>query len=212
VRVRLSSRNDIPTKQLVYHTDRPRSTVIEHLKISPVYHECSLAYVYIDFEEQQFQSAKNLVACLLQQLLSKAPGIPENINELYNQNAKGETTLKMQQLMELLLEEVQQNPKTFIIIDALDEATESTRNAFLNVLLKLTPHVNLMITSRHSIESDLGSFKKSEELEIRANYQDIRNYIAATMAEDLQVSKLVRNDPVLYESITDKLTISAQGM
>lgn len=196
----------------MHKSEVPRSMAIEHLKNSPEYHECSFAYAYITVDEQQFQSARNLVASLLQQLLPRGPGVAEDIDQLYNQHPVGKTTPSVRQLTKLLLAEVQRNPKTFIIIDALDEATESTRKAFLHVLLELDPLVNLMITSRHSIESDLGSFKKSERLDISADDQDVTNYVAAGIAEDPRLSMLVKKDPKLHESIVRKLTRNAQGM
>ena len=69
-----------------------------------------------------------------------------------------------------------------------------------------------MITSRHSIESDLGSFKKSERLHIRADDQDVSSYVAAGIAKDPRLSMLVKKDPTLHESIIRNLSTNAQGM
>jgi len=71
--------------------------------------------------------------------------------------------------MKLLQSDViQQFDKVFIVIDVLDECPETNRESFVIEIQRLTPIVNLLVTSRNisGIES---YFEKADRINIMAH-------------------------------------------
>jgi ankyrin repeat domain-containing protein 50 len=173
----------------------------------------AIAYVYFSYKELEDQTDVNLIASLLQQLVQRKPFISDDVSSLYYHHIEKRTRPTLGEWCKLLNSEVNQLSKVFIVIDALDECSESngTRDSFLAEVRKLQPAVHLFITSRHtgSIEHE---FEKAAHLEIRANDADVRKYLEHRTANEPQLVRHIKKDPALRETIINSLVEKAKGM
>ncbi|KAK4500778.1 hypothetical protein PRZ48_008969 [Zasmidium cellare] len=124
------------------------SIVIEDLKRLPSHQSCRVAYFYFTFQDQAKQSWQGLVRSLTAQLSTDRRLLPRLRAAQRKDDKRLETTLSV--LNELL----DQQQKTYIVIDALDECPEDhdARLELLNGILKLLQghsNVRLLATSRN---------------------------------------------------------------
>ncbi|KAH0556173.1 hypothetical protein GP486_005895 [Trichoglossum hirsutum] len=159
------------------------------------------------------QTAANLISSLLQQLVRKSPTISDEIVSLYDYHSKNGTRPTLSEWSNLLQLEVCKFSKVFILIDALDECSESngTRARFIAEIRKLLPSVHLLLSSRHSstIEHE---FKWVATLEIRASDKDVRRYLECQIKMEYQLMRLVKRFPDLQEDIISTIVEKAKGM
>ncbi|MCJ1245285.1 hypothetical protein MMC30_002488 [Trapelia coarctata] len=167
-----------------------------------------IGYIYCSYKEHRSQTSTSLIGSLLQQIVQRrrAP-LSSEITAYYEEFSdigKGPT---LNQMCHLLETEIQRLNRAFVVIDALDECDEATREALISYLLKLSPKFRLLITSRHmpmtSHEIDLRGLKC---LEIRASDSDIRKYL------EHRIARHVQDDTELKETIVQTIMAKAQGM
>lgn len=102
--------------------------------------------------------------------------------------------------------------RTYILIDALDELTEDTRQDLALNLGKLYDSfsINLFITSRPSDPDDLKRhFPSLQESEIRASESDIRLHLKNNA---WRLPKVVAKDAKLQAQIIATIAKSVDGM
>ena len=171
----------------------------------------AVAYIYCNYKEQN-QTAINLVASLLQQLIQKQPKISEKIIAIYKRHSCKQTRPSLTEYLKLLQSEVYRFLKVFIVVDALDECLEREGvRGFIPEVRKLPPHVNLLVTSRHipAIEHE---FEKAARLEIYASDDDVRSYAETRIEEQPQLIRHIKVDPTLRSLILDTIVKKASGM
>src|SRR4051812_40327749 len=101
-------------------------------------------------------------------------GLPKKLNELYTRHITRNTRPKLTEICEILCEAMSRSPKTFIILDALDELTnEPSRMTLIETLFKLDGKPKIMLTSR--------------QIESIANRFGDRNICGGCEKEDLDV-------------------------
>jgi hypothetical protein len=188
-----------------------RSIVVDHLKRSFQQGDAAIAYIYCSFKEQEDQTAVNLIASLLQQLVQRNPIISDEIVSLYHRHIKERTRPTPNEWFKLLQSEICRFSKTFIIIDALDECPESTRDSFLAEIRKLQPSIHVLVTSRHiaNIEHE---FEEAARIEIRASDKDIRRYLGGRIEEERRLLRHIKADPTLQGTIINTIAGKAKGM
>lgn len=101
--------------------------------------------------------------------------------------------------------------KIFIIVDALDESSEVTRDDLIAEIQKLPPSLHLMVTSRHNANIEQ-LFKGSIRVEVQANDADVRAYIRTQIDRRERLRRFVQADPSLKEKIETRVSSKAQGM
>src|SRR5205085_10842297 len=113
----------------------------------------------------------------------------------------------------LLQSEVHRFSKVFIVIDALDECFEGdgSRWSFLAEIQKLHPSIHLLVTSRH-ISTIEHEFEKAACMEIHASDEDVRRYVEGRIEQERQLSRHVKADPALQETIINAIVEKAKGM
>jgi len=126
---------------------------------------------------------------------------------------KKQTRPTLSEYADLLQSEVRRFSKVFIVIDALDECSESngTRDNFLAEIRKLQPTIHLLVTSRH-IEIIERAFKNAARLEIRASDEDVRKYLEGRIASEPQLVRHVEKDSTLQDTIINAIVEKAKGM
>jgi hypothetical protein len=148
------------------------------------------------------QTATNLIASLLKQLVQHRPTISDNVQSFYNKHQDQSTHPTLDEFIITLDTEIKRYVKVFIIVDALDECSESngSRVNLLRGLRSLTGPVNLMVTSRDlaSIEQH---FLDARRLYIRATDEDVTNFIQSQLDDypglinlrDIITAKIINN-------------------
>jgi ankyrin repeat domain-containing protein 50 len=190
-----------------------RSIAINHLEQRFEQGHVVIAYVYCSYKEREDQTAVNLTASLLQQLVQRGPVISNDIVSLYRHHSKMQTRPTLDELSKLLQLEVRRFSKAFIVIDALDECPESkgTRDSFVAEIRKLQPIAHVMVTSRH-ISTIEREFEKAARVEIRASGEDVRRYLEGRIENEGRLIRLVKADLALQETILNTIVENAKGM
>jgi hypothetical protein len=190
-----------------------RSIVINHLEQEFPPNLVAVAYIYCNYKEKENQTAANLVASLLQQLVQSNAIIAEEITSFVRRHLQKRTRPTLAEWSKFLQFQIRRFSRVFIVIDALDEYSESggTRDCFLNEIRRLQPSVHILITSRpiSSIESEL---EGATHLEIRATDSDVRTYLETRIMREGRLRRLLKADLALQETIIDKIAENAKGM
>jgi hypothetical protein len=139
-----------------------------------------VAFLYCNHRVEG-QKPEVLVSSLLYQLLRRLPLVPTEFLSLDHDLAKVTTPPSVSDLLNLLEILVTKLSKVYIVIDALDELSSSTRRLLLSGLLDLqaTQHVNLLSMSR-SLPDIVKRFEPFPRLMIQEGghlQQDITKYI-----------------------------------
>ena len=146
-------------------------------------------------------------------MAQKNPVISNKIISLYDHHIKKQTHPTLGEYSKLLQLEVRHFSNVFILVDALDECSESngTRDSFLAEIRKLQPTIHLWVTSRH-IASIEHVFEKAACLEIRANDEDVRKYLECRSVSVPQLVRHIKKDPTLQATIINAIVEKAKGM
>jgi hypothetical protein len=171
----------------------------------------AIACIYCNHKEQTTQTVRELMASLLKQLVQDHPVVSEWIRSLYNEHYPKATSPSIGELTETLSKEVGRRNKVFVIIDALDELVERDRGSLISKVQSLGDAVKLMVTSRplSSIGRIVGNAKS---IDIRADDQDVREYVKHCILLRSHFSLVVETDETLCEDIMDGISANVHGM
>lgn len=173
-----------------------------------------LAYAYCNYKHEN-ETAVNIVASLLQQLLQSMDGIPVLVRDLHKFHLKTCTRPRLNEITRCLAEVVGMFVDVFIVIDALDEYDEGdgVRDILGNALLDLVslPNSHVLVTSRW-VSSIKSIFQNCIWIEIRATNQDVSNYIERRMESSLRLQRLIKGDNTLQMEIISTLVDKSDGM
>jgi hypothetical protein len=162
--------------------------------------------MYCNYQDYSLETATNLIASLLKQLVEDCCSISENVKSFCNQHREQNTSPTLDEFITALETETRAYTKVFIVVDALDECSESngSRVKLLRALQSLTGPINLMVTSRDlpSIEQ---YFRGALHLQICATDQDVTKFIQSQLVE-------YTNFFQLRDIITTKIVENVKGM
>lgn len=102
--------------------------------------------------------------------------------------------------------------KLFVIVDALDECAEESRDEFLQELRDLGLKLRLMITSRPSIVNITDYFEDTVRLDIRAHNEDIERYVKERLQRESRLKHNIEKDSNLSNDIIKMILEKADGM
>jgi hypothetical protein len=192
--------------------DTFRSVVINYLERTFKQENVGIAYIYCTYREQN-QTAGNLVASLLKQLIQQRPAIPGNIRDLYRHHRSRQTHPPLSEYSRLLQAELRHFLKVFIVIDALDECSEESRirEHFLAEVQKLLPMVRLLVTSRHILDIK-HKFEGAARLGICASDGDLKRYLESRIESQHPLASYARTDPTLRSDVLTTIIKRAHGM
>ena len=189
-----------------------RSTVIEYLQNAHRRERTGVAYVYCVYNGAH-HTACNLLGSLLQHLASQSVAVLEFIRSCHDHHASHGTRPDLNEIASLLRTQVERFDEVFIVIDALDECPDlnQTRKNLLAKVRCLLPKARLMITSRHtpSIEK---MFKHDTHLEIRAQNQDVREFIKSQLEQRDELVDLLEDHEDVQSSIIATILEKTNGM
>ena len=187
--------------------------MVDHLQTLFKDQDVAIACIYFNYKEQIEQTACNVVASVLKQLLQNQSKASADVQLLYNHHNKQNTRPELGELVKALRSEIKSYSKVFIVVDALDECPEDNgvRQHILTELRSLAATVNLMFTSRHltAIERE---FQGAERLDVQATDNDIRQYIKGRISREHRLARHIRADHTLEDDILNTLVDNAMGM
>ena len=172
-------------------------------------------YIYCNYGRRKEQTTAALLSSLLLQALQqlKSESLPPDALSLYNSHKKYGTRPTSKELMDLLAKLTSSYDKFFVVIDALDECSESEEEALrvLSMIRSVGPNVNILCSSRFSTTFE-GYFSSAKVIEIFARDEDIQKFLNAEISQQPRLSKHVRVDPDLRKEIISSITGECQGM
>ncbi|KAK5991138.1 putative serine/threonine-protein kinase fhkC [Cladobotryum mycophilum] len=193
----------------------PPSLIIDHIERGNGPPNPVLTYVYCDYNQRSRQNTTDLLSSLLQQALqySLNTSLPAEVSSLYELHKKYDTRPTLAQITDLLRKESGKYDVFYVVIDALDECSESEEDSlqFISAVCSLGPQVKLLCTSRSSTTFQ-SYFETSQKLEISASSEDIRKFLDSEIQQQFRLSKHVRADPTLKEHIIKAIIEECQGM
>jgi Cdc6-like AAA superfamily ATPase len=189
--------------------------VIDHLRHEFIDKpDVGIAFIYLNYQPNQGQSAREVLACLLRQLIRKAGIIPRNVDDGLSKDRQLNVQPSLDAIMTALELMINHLSQTFMVIDALDEchsrdADELKRLLSGLVSLQQSQPFCLLATSRDisSIETQL---KPHSTLGIRAQRDDIIHYV------NTRIPSLLESDieglDKLQNTIRQKLLDATDGV
>jgi hypothetical protein len=186
--------------------------VVDHLNASFRNNkDIGVACIYLNHKEVDQQTPLKLLAGLWRQLVFDGDigSIAEN---LYKEHQKKGTVPSLEEVFDVLSSSLKEFSQVSIIVDALDEYSESPRKILLQHLAAMGSNVNLMITSRPNISPESSPLPNLETLDIQAASEDIQAYINTQIELSPRLCNHIRAQPVLQKEILTKIIQTVDGM
>ncbi|RKK23692.1 hypothetical protein BFJ66_g17403 [Fusarium oxysporum f. sp. cepae] len=170
--------------------------------------DVGIAYIYYNFRRQNEQTAKEVLASLLKQLVQTMPIFPESVKSLYDKHKDKRSRPSLEEISSTLQSTASLYSRVFFLIDALDEcrAYDDSRVTFLAEIFKFP--ANIFATSRF-IPNIMESLKDSITLEIRARDEDVRRYVHNNIS---RLPASIRRSSELQTEVTRVIVDSVGGM
>ncbi|KAH0537365.1 hypothetical protein FGG08_005844 [Glutinoglossum americanum] len=188
------------------------STAVDYLWNTIRHETIGIAYIYCDYRSRLDHTPVNLLASVLKQLLQEGHPISENLRKLYTHHINRATHPTVDELSKLLHSEMSRYSQVFILVDALDECSDSDgrRQLLLSKIhaLQATNNMNLMATSR-PVPKIMQEFQQAIRLEIRASDGDVQRYLEGQMP---RMASCVMRNINLQEIIKSNIIDVVDGM
>ncbi|KAJ7593584.1 hypothetical protein C8J56DRAFT_1160444 [Mycena floridula] len=189
------------------------SIIVEHLRSAILQPKIAVICIYCDYKRQEEQTPTQLLGIILKQLVQQHSSISDHLVMLHKMGV----CPSIAELFAALQTEVLLYSQVYIVVDALDECSESNqaRELFFSShsqgLWSLPDHVHLLITSRDipSISQELGS---TPRIPIEAHNEDLETYIRGRIITNNKLKRLVKEDMKLAAEIVDQIILKAAGM
>jgi len=190
----------------VVHLHSPfRSIVIHHLDRSfPNSQDIAVIFAYCQYTARY--SITDYLASFVKQLVERHSGLISVVESVYMNHRRDATRPHEHELLELLRTFVPLFSRVYIVIDALDEFPEDTRDIFLKTLMSLQS--SLLVTSRSS-----HWLHDIQYIDIEGeNQEDIKLFIDKKIQESSKLTLLLRGKEQIKEQIGEKLRKTSKSM
>lgn len=187
------------------------SLVIDHLSTTFSSDKSTIVlYLYCFYKDRSQQNLTSVTAVLLKQLIQTLNFVPDQIKDLYESCMRDRSRPKQGDLSKMLRVELRRLGKVFVVVDAVDEYSDSeaAQKLLLDELLSLRGITNLMITSR-PVSPFTNAFDDAMHITVTAHNADVRRYLISQMSS---LSRCVRNKPDLQGRIVQTITGAVEGM
>jgi ankyrin repeat domain-containing protein 50 len=184
--------------------------VINQLQGLFPHYDVGLSFIY--FEHKQTWKPEDLLGSILADVARPAwTAVSPKLVSLYKEHRARNTRLSFDDISQLLLSESNHFSRLFVVIDAIDECSNSkTLTKLFKELNKLRPILRLMVTGRWNIRID-SVYPKSTLLSIKANEEDIRTLLD-TRINEAETLKSYLDDNLNESMIKDRIVKKADGM
>lgn len=194
---------------------RARSIIVNYLEHGRHSKDRLCVFVYCDYNHRKEQAPVALLSSLLQQVLqhSASKTLPPDVFSLYDSHKKYGTRPTLTQVTGLLSSLSSAFKALYVVVDALDECAESEESSlhFMSTVLSIGPQIKVLCTSRFST-TFTAYFAHAEKLEIFAQDEDVRMFLASEISRQSMLSRHVQADPNLKADIVDTITEECKGM
>ncbi|KAH6997888.1 hypothetical protein BKA56DRAFT_607474 [Ilyonectria sp. MPI-CAGE-AT-0026] len=171
-----------------------------------------IAYIYCKFRRQEEQTANELLASLLKQLVQSPRTFPESVKSLYNKHKDKQSRPSLEEISSTLQLVTKLYSRILVLIDALDEcrASDGSRQRFLAEVFELQTksEMNIFATSR-PLPEITEIFNGTLSLDIHATQKDVRKYLEGHMVE---LRPFIQGDQQLQEDIKAGISEVVGGM
>ncbi|KAJ7589196.1 hypothetical protein C8J56DRAFT_722172, partial [Mycena floridula] len=173
--------------------------------------------IYCDYRQQQEQTPIQLLGSVLKQLVQQHLVLSDHLLALHETCLSRGGHPSIAELFAALQTEVLLYSQVYIVVDALDECSESNQAQELffpthpQGLWSLPDHIHLLVTSR-DILSISQEFDNTPRISIKAHSKDLETYIRGRITTDIKLKKLVKDDSALATEIIDQIILKAAGM
>ena len=164
---------------------------------------------YCDFQDQEKQTAANMIGAFTKQLVNALKMVPTEIEEVFERAERevGGRGLRVAETLKLLRAALAPMEWTFICIDALDECPDKHISQLLTSLhtaSQASPDVRLLITGRPHIQSAVEKYLPggAQVIPIIPNSEDIREYLEMELERDLDSEAM---NPALRADILKRI-------
>ncbi|UKZ85716.1 uncharacterized protein TrAFT101_001565 [Trichoderma asperellum] len=190
-----------------------RSYIIEALRKQSRGGDLGIAFVYFSYKDIETQTPVNVMASILQQLVSDKPSHLPDLKKLHAQHTRQNTRPSVTDIVLLLQDAVLSFSRVFIIIDALDECTDAddARFILLTELKKLQHRMCLLVMSR--LIPDLEQLLEgATRLNVEASLIDIKNYLQQRLESTRSMQRHLGEEPRLRDRIISVIVQKIKGM
>ena len=175
-----------------------------------------VACLYADYKDQTDQTLVHILGSFLHQFLTTTrEPIPDEIVDTLQDIQRQRAKFGAQDILSILTIWLHQLQRAFICIDAIDELQPRVRRQLLDKLKGLsTGNTRLFLTGRGHIRSEVQQYFQVAQrhiVEIRANHQDIQEFVKQQISEDNELGSEAM-DEVLEKEIVDTIVEKSQGM
>ncbi|KAK6981179.1 Arp ankyrin repeat protein [Favolaschia claudopus] len=171
-----------------------------------------LAWIYLDYKEDQVQTKTTLLSSICHQLWVGKP-MPKLLQSLYAKHLPQKTRPTLDDILGLLQVTLLGYSRIFLVIDALDEFSNPERVVFLQELAKIVMRfpVHLLITVRPHIVL-YTYFSQIQRVEIGAKEEDITLYVEDQLKILPNVMSMINARPNLPQEIKQGVIRDVNGM
>ena len=184
--------------------------MIHHLQtIKP--RTSGIAFIYGYYKDSSKQTIHNLIGAMIQQLAIQDDSCMDELQRCYESHQKARTHPSLTEYCELLHSIIDHFSNVCVVIDALDEFNQETRDTLLEKIGALRPNVSMLITTRHGSIS-FGRSQAESRLNIAADKRDIKRYLEERLHHCKALRAHIEKDGNLHEQIVSSIMQKAKGM
>ena len=173
----------------------------------------TVLYIYGHYEQTESQTPEHLLGSLIKQMVSgKSSGIPKEVEELFKRIGEDDCPL-LDDLESTLLKICGRQKDLFIVVDAVDELSNKSRNALLRVFRRLQD-VRYLFTCRPHL--DLGHLADNAPhretiLRVKAQKKDLQSYLKTQIKADQELQEIIAKDTTYEGRICAKIAETSDG-
>ena len=166
------------------------SLVIDTLKTQARGQNVAVLYLYCDYQAQKDQAVVNMIGAFLRQVALREPRISNEIKNAFTESKEeGGESLRLPDMVKLLVKIIRSIELVYLCIDAVDEVLRQHRPEFLRALQQIihdAPNVRLFLTGRPYILGELENHlsNRANVIHIVANLGDITRYLSQKMDDN----------------------------
>jgi hypothetical protein len=193
-----------------------RSVIINHLlglQRLRQNEELGVAFIYCNYKEQDKQTIPNLMSSILHQLAVCAPEISKDLMYRLIEYRQKQIRPSMKATLDALRIIVSTYQTVYVVIDALDECSESNgeRSELVGHLREMPSNLKILCTSRELPDIEK-LFSESGKVYIHAQETDVEKYLKGQIEKSMRLRNHVRADPSLLQHIVNTIVNRVDGM
>jgi hypothetical protein len=160
--------------------------------------EEAVLFYYFDYKDQANQSLEMLARSILRQLLSAENYIPQEVQTLYDNCAKGSGRLDVGSLSRVIETCSTRFATVYLILDALDEFQHKHLKKLVSFLCQLKnaekTHFKILCTTRPHLSDLAEDLKAFATFKIQPDNNDIDNYVKWRFNEEWEHNEDLKDD------------------